>query len=178
MLRRPTTTAVFVCSVVLAACGGEPTIEQGSAAINANDGASAHIGDDGTMVFLLGGARQSFGRSCDGSTPLCGLTLEMRIVSPAETLTDNELQLQQLGIQLETYGPQSFNDDAPSFSADVPAADLVESAQSFGSIGVAHGGTLDINLHDPVGVLTQGELTGVDVELRFPLCSGGTAFCD
>ena len=70
----------------------------------------------------------------------------------------NEQELQQYGITLETYGPQSFNDDAPSFSADVPAADLVDSAQGFGEIPAVHGETEKVRRspHPEGGVVHQG----------------------
>jgi len=166
----------MACALFLVACGGE-SFEQSTANIDADY--NAHIGPDGTVLFHLDEAGQTFDLTCEGASPFCGLSMEVGITAADDGLTDNQRELRRYGITLETYGPQSFDGgDEPSFTTEVPAADLVETSRSVGEIGVAHGGTLRFDLHDAWGLLTEGEFTGFDVELRFPLCEGGTAFCD
>lgn len=177
MMKRQLSRGVMVAlALSAAACGGE-SFEQSTANIDARY--NAQIGEDGTVQFHLDEAGQSFALTCDDENPFCGLSLEMAITMPDEGLTENQRELQRYGISLETYGPQSFTEsDDPSFAADVPAADLVDASRSFGDISVAHGGTLRFDLHDAWGVLTEGEFEGFDVELRLPLCEGGTSFCE
>jgi hypothetical protein len=173
--------SVVACSLLLAACGGDKAfVDLGPAGIDVGGKAEAIHGPTGTTVrFPLNGI-EMFTVTC-AADPFCGLDMEFGItgIHMDDGLTPNQRELQRYGITLETYGPQSFNgDDQPSFSADVPAADLVDSYQSFGSIRVAHGGTLSFSVHDPLGLLIKQEFKGYDVELRFPRCKGGTDWCD
>lgn len=172
--------------MLTSACA-EEGFEQSQAFVEADDDPFASIGEDGTVRFRLDEQGRSFALSCGDDDPFCGLTLEMGLFSTfgaatGDDMTPSDDLREEYGIRLETYGPQSFNEGGgevdPSFAAEVPAADLVGSSRRFGEIGVAHGGTLRFDLEDPWGLLTEGTFGGVDVELKFPLCRGGTSFCE